>query len=397
MRTLLYFDEYCYKYQNAYYVEEFCLILLGRYMPVYEELSLAVRVKEVDSSFFSESKIKYVKMDFPQVRIIEIPFGRGGKDYINNLIKIKRLLKSSIKDFDLAIIRIPSIYAFTVLHYVSKRKIPYAVEVVADSYDLCKSASSFMVKFAEYIMHKQQRKYCKNALGVAYVTKQYIQKHYPSGKNVSVISNYSSIELKSDWYTSNRNYPQNGSFKIIHVAYHVFLNSSKGHKELIDVLAQLKLEQLKPSIILVGNASTSDKNEIIAYARSQGVDSQITFAGFLGRSDLHSLLKEVDLAVLLTKSEGLPRVIIEAMAVGLPCVSTRVGGIPELLDDEFMLEMSDISGFAEAIKQLMCDKKLYEQTSLANFERSQLYEASALDKKRTMFYMELKNLISGKF
>ena len=392
MRVLLYIDDYCYKSNGVYYAEEFCIILLRRYLAVFDYVTLAVRVKQVSDDFLNSSRIKYIPVNPQRVEVIDIPYGRGVNDFIRNFVKINRTLKASVKNFNLAIVRVPSVYSFSVLHYVAKRHLPYALEIVADCHDLSRTESSITSRLAWYLMDKLLKYYLFKALGIAYVTKEHLQQHYPPSKGV-VTSSYSSIELPRDWYTSNRTFPKKKRFTIIHLAYHVFLNSSKGHKELLNVLAILKKKQICPNVVLVGNASQDDTKEILLYATEKDVEEQVSFAGFLNRQDLHTLLTEVDMAVLPTKSEGLPRVVIEAMAVGLPCVSTKVGGIPELLDDKFLLDMQDLQGFASVIDELMHNPDIYERTSKENYECSLQYEASVLNKKRNSFYTELKNKV----
>ena len=69
---------------------------------------------------------------------------------------------------------------------------------------------------------------------------------------------------------------------------------------------------------------------------------------------LHSAeLKKNDVFIFPSKSEGLPRAVIEAMAVGLPCLSTPVGGIPELIDEEYLFDPLDEMGFTNAIKRFL--------------------------------------------
>src|SRR4029079_10891945 len=66
--------------------------------------------------------------------------------------------------------------------------------------------------------------------------------------------------------------------------------------------------------------------------RAAGLDAHVSFEGTVSQPE--HLLARADLFVLSSLSEGLPVVILEAMAAGLPVISTRVGGVPEVLTPE---------------------------------------------------------------
>ena len=66
-------------------------------------------------------------------------------------------------------------------------------------------------------------------------------------------------------------------------------------------------------------------------AANASVLDQITFTGRVNRRQLSDILENSDIFVFPTAAEGLPRVIIEAMAKGLPCVISDVSGNPELV------------------------------------------------------------------
>ena len=74
---------------------------------------------------------------------------------------------------------------------------------------------------------------------------------------------------------------------------------------------------------------------------------------FLGRRDgIPQLLRAMDVFVLASVAEGMPRVILEAMAAGVPCIGTNVGGVPEILSDSkfgCVVEPGDSAAFAEAM------------------------------------------------
>ena len=91
-------------------------------------------------------------------------------------------------------------------------------------------------------------------------------------------------------------------------------------------------------------------------------------------------------------SEGLPRVLIEAMATGLPCLSTPVGGIPELLDDNLLFNPNDSVSFANKTAEIFSNNELYNQLSEQNYNRALEFEKNTLDKKRDEFYNYLYKL-----
>ena len=89
-------------------------------------------------------------------------------------------------------------------------------------------------------------------------------------------------------------------------------------------------------------------------ARRTGVLDRFVFAGF--RTDVARLMLAADLCVLCTHFEGLPLVLIEAMAAERPCVATAVDGIPEALTDGvtgLLHRPGDAEGLAAAIARLI--------------------------------------------
>ena len=78
---------------------------------------------------------------------------------------------------------------------------------------------------------------------------------------------------------------------------------------------------------------------------------------FLGyRDDVPELLKAMDVFVLPSISEGLPRVLLEAMAAGVPCIGTKVGGILEILADGkfgFLVPPKDENTLAEVMVKMV--------------------------------------------
>jgi glycosyltransferase involved in cell wall biosynthesis len=102
------------------------------------------------------------------------------------------------------------------------------------------------------------------------------------------------------------------------------------------------------------------KEELKSRAEEIGIASRIIFTG--ERDDVSRLLSISDVFVLSSvEREGLSIAIIEAMASGLPVVSTLVGGIPEVVEDGmngFVVAPNDDGALAEALETLIRDENL---------------------------------------
>jgi glycosyltransferase involved in cell wall biosynthesis len=99
----------------------------------------------------------------------------------------------------------------------------------------------------------------------------------------------------------------------------------------IDLL--LRMLVLAPSVRLevVGTGPAGD--ELVALAGELGVTDRVTFHGALPPPSVRALMGGCDALALVSEHEGLPHVVLEAMAVGLPVVASAVGGIPEIVQD----------------------------------------------------------------
>lgn len=114
-------------------------------------------------------------------------------------------------------------------------------------------------------------------------------------------------------------------------------------------------------------------------ARLQGA-AHVHFLGF--RNDMRRLLRQADVLALPSLSEGLPNVVLEAMASGLPVVATRVGGVPELVQDGvtgLLVEPRQPAALAQAIVRLLDDRALAGK--LAQQARTMVHERYSAERQ----------------
>ncbi|MCX2449927.1 glycosyltransferase [Pedobacter sp. PLR] len=119
----------------------------------------------------------------------------------------------------------------------------------------------------------------------------------------------------------------------------------KGLDRLIDILADLP-DNYHLSLVGVGVL----KNEIIQKVKELGLISRVEFLGQI--SNTQEVMMQHDLMVLSSYTEGFPNVVLEALNVGLPVVTFKVGGIPGLIINGFngyVLEQGDFQGFKRSI------------------------------------------------
>lgn len=130
-------------------------------------------------------------------------------------------------------------------------------------------------------------------------------------------------------------------------------------------------------------------------SRELGIEEYVTFTGLLSSPQkVRDILIQADIFVFPTKAEGLPRALIEAMAVGLPCLSTPVNGIPELLNDKYLFDPLDVDGFVNKIIELINSPQILNEMSKENIEKAREYTLDKLKIRRTEFYMKLRKLVN---
>ncbi len=136
----------------------------------------------------------------------------------------------------------------------------------------------------------------------------------------------------------------------------------KGLEVLINALSILNKSGHKVRLLAVGNFETDAyRDTILAQTKALGVDNMIEWTGFT--KNVAATLKRMDcLALPSLFGEGLPMVILEAMAIGTPVVATLVEGVPEAVRngvDGLLAEPGDAQGLADAAQKLLGDSDFW--------------------------------------
>lgn len=137
------------------------------------------------------------------------------------------------------------------------------------------------------------------------------------------------------------------------------LAAVKGVLVLLEAFAALLKEHPDAELTLVGDGP--EREAIHAHARALGCYDAIRFTGYLSQDEVAAELAQTDLFVLPSFAEGVPVVLMEAMASGLPVVATRIAGIGELVEDGttgLMVPPGDKVALTQALSALLEDPDL---------------------------------------
>ena len=361
-----------------------------RYLDVFDSVRIVARVKDV-----TNIEGKKLLVDGEGVEVFGIPFYQGPKQLAVKYISIQKALCGVDSGCDAAIMRMPSQTAQ--MAYAHLRKgIPVAGEIVYDPSDSLKESGSVFMRIINRKISDDLKKFCLSANGISYVTEYTIQDRYPSYARIYGESKerfetyYSSITLPQYGFTGPRDYSNRKSLKL--VLSSVAMNSErKGEKVLIEVVNKARQKGYDVSATLIGDGTL--KKSFEDYAEQLGISEYVHFTGLLASADeVRNVMLEHDIFVFPTKGEGLPRGILEAMAVGMPVLSTPVGGIPEVIDQKYLRQPTDVEGFTNLVCDLLDHPQEMTEMSRRNYDKSLEYANDILQQRRNAFYRKLRAL-----
>jgi glycosyltransferase involved in cell wall biosynthesis len=155
------------------------------------------------------------------------------------------------------------------------------------------------------------------------------------------------------------------------------LTTVKGFDRLIHAIKILvdEYHEGKLSLILVGDGGLRGQLEQIVQALDLG--SQVSLVGAVPHDELYLWYNAADVFCLVSKREGWPNVVLEAMACGTPVVGAAVGGIPEIIAHEELglLTARDPAALAERIREAL--HKRWDAEQIVRYARSLTWDGAA--------------------
>jgi colanic acid/amylovoran biosynthesis glycosyltransferase len=171
----------------------------------------------------------------------------------------------------------------------------------------------------------------------------------------------SSVFAPSEWN------PSSDCFEILCVGR---LTPAKGQHLLIESVHRLTVDGRRMRLRLVG--SGPDEPSLRAQTAGLAHPECVVFEGAVNQDRIRSLYAAAHVFCLASFAEGLPVVLMEAMAMGIACVSTEIAGIPELIRNEvdgLLVPAGDTGALAAALARLMNDDALCKRLALSGRAR----------------------------
>ncbi|MEW6380723.1 MAG: glycosyltransferase family 4 protein [bacterium] len=359
-----------------------------RYLEVFESVIVVGRLSHRED-------LSAVPIEGKGVRFFPLPTYIGPWQYLQNLAELKRKIKLLLKQEQKAILilRLPGIIGGLIWGEIHGTGRPYAVEVVGDPFDVFAPGvvSHPLRPFFRWLFTCRLKQQCIEASAVSYVTEASLQRRYPPSPG-AFSTYYSDIYLNSAFFASTpKTVLKRKKDSYILITVGSMAQLYKGQDVLIKAVAMCVAKELDLHLVLIGDGRY--RKILEKQSKASGLSERVSFLGQLQAGEsVQRELDRADLFILPSRTEGLPRAMIEAMARGLPCIGSAIGGIPELLPPEDLVSPDDAAGLAGKIQDVVTNPERMAHMAARNLEKAHEYREEMLRNRRVMFYQKTREI-----
>lgn len=350
----------------------------SRYLQVFDRVHILARVGDSE-----EVASNWMRADGGGVSFARLPNYVGPLHYLLNLPAIARAMRAGFQFGDAVVLRVPSALASNLAPRLGRMHYPYAVKVVGDPYDAfaARAVRHPLRAVWRWWFTTELRRLCAGAMAATYVTQAALQRRYPCP---GYVVGSSDVQLDAGAFVSESRHWATARipFRLIFVGSLAQLY--KAPDVLIKAVAKCKSEGLAAELEIVGEGK--HRGELEQLVRALGISDRVKFLGQLPAGDaVRARFDRADLFVLPSRSEGLPRAMIEAMARALPCLGSAIGGIPELLPPEDLVPPGDVDALAHKICAVAADPPRLTRMSRRNWNEALNFKYDTLLEREMAF------------
>jgi glycosyltransferase involved in cell wall biosynthesis len=366
------------------------------YLKVFDEVLVLARVRQQ-----ADPPSRVVQASGAGVTFHDLPDYLGPWEYFRYLARLRRGVRCAIEAADVFILRVPGAIGQLAWKALRRSAQPYAVEVVADPWDMYSPGAvpTILRPIVRRYSFALLRAMCACAPCVSYVTREALQKRYPPGPRTWA-TYASDVDIQSG--VADTDQIRERVCRLARISRQAvagatgmqigfvgsFAQMYKAPDILLRATASCVRDGLRFSVAFVGDGKYRVAMEKLT--RELGISSSVFFLGALPPGPaVQKFMETVDLFVLPSRQEGLPRALVEAMAQGCPCVGSTVGGIPELLAAEDLVPPGDAGALAAKIREVLHEPGRLERMARRNWERAKEFQPAVLSERRLSFYGKL--------
>lgn len=276
--------------------------------------------------------------------------------------------RKKFSEYDLVVVNYPSINGLIWLSLFFKN--PYILEHVNDNRAFSTKRSGIFVYFYLVLF---ERIFFRRSYGVTSVASYLVSNLYPENHIVS-----SNVDIEVPGYRSRL---LKKPIKLVSVG-------AVSRKKGIDlVFNQLKSFDMHCHYKIIGAETDLVISEL---SRSLPAHISVEYLGVLKKDEVWRHLSDADIYVQGSRSEGLPRAVIEAMAFSLPVIASKLPCYVGLIDDEWLIDFYEDGALRRAASKLLEEDK-YRLVSIKNYSTSKAFDAAILREKKIGFYRKVAN------
>lgn len=356
----------------------------SRYRAVFDHVNVVARVRLAD-----DVSPTWRRADGTGVSFSAVPPYSGPARYILRLPSILRSVRAAVGPADAVLLNVPGQIGTCVRSCLADGR-PYGVQVLGDPYEVfAPGAVRHPARpFLRWWCSRRMRRQVESAAAALYVTRQSLQSRYVCpGPMVGA----SDAELTPEAFAASPRRPGRAPKPATLISVAALEQPYKGIDILIDAVALCADRGRDLRLVIVGDGR--ERPLLDRYSVRRGLAARVQFRGQLpAGTAIRRELDAADLFVLPSRTEGLPRALLEAMARGLPCVASAVGGIPELLAPEDSCPAGDAEALARRIAEFLDDPRRMAVASERNLCTARTYAEEILQPQRIAFLRDLAGM-----
>lgn len=297
---------------------------------------------------------------------VQIAYGMKGKV---NSYKVFANIYKELRDFDPNLIH-SNMYAFL---FTVPYLLTHKVKLLHTIHNKPVNEFKDKYKWVISILYKMNKAV---PVAISHIIEKELKELYPELKTVERV--YNPVEVKK--FCTDRRRVSKKEVVFIDVARFM---KQKNHALLLNAFADAQKRVNGIQLWLVGDGEL--RQDLEKQVKMLGIRDRVCFTGNV--SNVRDYLADADVFVMSSDYEGLPLSVLEAMASGLPVISTDVGGVADIVTDNgILVPPRDKKALTDAIVELATNEKKRWQLGKSSYENSKKYDSAEFIRKYEALY-----------